>query len=153
MESGQQPRGRNAILPRVFITVCFGILVLLVVSCSSTAMRRANEDSFNLVVENFHNAVRWGDYQTAATFVGPTMQEDFWRISDALQKRVSIMECQVKRSSFDPIRKTGEVALFVRYYAKDKPEVITSMIHERWKFFEKEKMWYLVSHDLNALEN
>jgi hypothetical protein len=116
-------------------------------------MRKANEDSFNLVVENFHHAVRWGEYEAASTYVGPTMQEDFWRIAEALQNRVSIMECQIKRSSFNRMTRSGDVTVYVRYYVKEKPEVITRTIHERWSFNESDKMWRLVSHDLNTVGN
>lgn len=153
MERRRNPRRKTALCAKVFFGVWCGMVLLLVVSCSSTAMNHANEDSFNLVVENFHNAVRWGEYEAAATYVGPTMQEDFWRIADALQNRVSITECQIKRSAYDQKGRSGSVVLFVRYCSKGNPEVITRTIHERWTFTEKDKLWRLVSHDLNTLEN
>lgn len=153
MEEGMRPRRTRTALARTFVLLCPLPLLLLTVSCASMDMKHASEDSFNLVVENFHNAIKWGEYQTAATFVGPTMQEDFWKIADSLQNRVSIMECQIKRSSFATNGRSGDVVLLVRYYAKNKPEVITRTINEHWRFFDKEKMWYLVSHDLSLLEN
>lgn len=145
---------RKALWARALLLVCCAVSLLAALSCSSTtAMKRANEDAFNLVVENFHNAVRWGEYDIAATYVGPTLQEDFWRIADALRDRISIMECQIKRCTFNRASRSGEVVLFVRYYAKEKPELVTRTIHERWLFNEKEKMWHLVSHDLNTVGN
>jgi hypothetical protein len=153
MERSKNPRRRTVFCANDLLFVWCAVALFLVVSCSSTAMNHANEDSFNLVVENFHNAVRWGEYEAAATFVGPTMQEDFWRIADALQNRVSITECLVKRSAFDRNGRSGSVVLFVRYSSKGNPEVITRTIHERWAFTEKDKMWRLVSHDLNTLGN
>ncbi len=137
-----------------FVVALCGLSLLVVFSCSSkAAMRKADEDTFNLVVENFHNAVRWGEYDIAATYVGPALQEDFWKIADALRDRISIHECQIKRCHFNRTGRTGEVVLFVRYYAKENPELITRTIHERWMFNDKEKMWHLISHDLKTVGN
>lgn len=126
---------------------------VLLTSCSSGATGRNTEDSFNLIVERFHTAVRWGEYQAASTYVGPTMQEDFWKIAEALQSRISIIEWQVKRSSFDRKDGAGNVVLYVSYYAKGNPQLITRTINEKWAFNAKDKMWRLVSHDLHTLGN
>lgn len=152
MDRRRNPRQWISLCAKDFFRVSCCVALFLLVSCSSTAMNRANEDAFNQIVENFHNAVRWGEYEAASTYVGPTMQEDFWRIADALRNRVSIMECQIKRSTYDQNGKSGSVELFVRYCSKDNPELITRTIHERWAFNEKDKMWRLVFHDLNVLE-
>jgi hypothetical protein len=142
----------NSPLTRAFHLLWLCVILFLTVSCSSTGLSKGNEDGFNFVVENFHNAVRWGEYQAASTYVGPTMQEDFWQIADALKNRVAIMDCRIKRSSYDGRRKSGNIVLYVEYHALGDPKVITRTINEHWTFNEKDKMWRLVSHDFAALE-
>ena len=130
-------------------------LLILVAGASCTTMGNSykNARGFNLAVDQFHNAMRWEAYDTALLFVSPPLVDDFWRLADALQGKIRIMEYEIRQPVCDPRNGSGSVTVNVKLYRQDGPTLQTRTVRQKWVYLAKEDIWQIVQHDLKELMN
>jgi hypothetical protein len=142
--------------PKTLLTVsCIGLALLVLSSCSSLGRdSKKDEKTLLVAVDAFNTSVRWGDAKDASVWVIPQLHDYFWTLTDELHARIRIMDFEVRQVSSisaSDMEPTSEVILRYRFYHTDDPHLQSQTIHERWRYFEKEKGWQLIQHDLQGL--
>lgn len=134
-------------------TVClYGLIASALISCASFGKGQKNNNE-NLVksVEAFNNAVRWEEYKAAAAFLSPLERDEFWDLSDRIQKNIRIMDFQVRDITLADDKLSGKAVIRYRYYSPSDPYVQSKTVHQKLRFDAKEKAWHITRHDLDLL--
>lgn len=121
------------------------------VACQTLTGQKCNPETLGLSVEKFLTAVRWEEYKVASEFVAPPSRKQFWEDMDLFQKRVRLMDFQVRDVSLRQSSLSADVVLQCRFYHTDAPQLHTRTIQQEWRYMENEKVWLVVRHDLESL--
>lgn len=137
----------------VFFTVClYGLLASTLISCSTFGKgKKNNNETLAETVEAFDNGIRWEEYKAASALLIPSERDEFWDLTDRIQKNIRIMDIQVRDVTLSEDKLGGKAVLRYRYYSPSDPYLRTKTIHLKLRFFEKEKAWHITQHDLNVL--
>ncbi len=117
---------------------------------SMTKGDRANE-GLAAAAGQFNNALRWNDAQGAAAWIPQALRGDYWTQMDAMQKKIRLMEYEIRDIVNDEATGSGTVIVHCKYYKMDNPTVKDVMLRQTWLFDEKAKSWKVVKTDVETL--
>lgn len=135
--------------PRPFLLLA--LTLVFTISCASVGGGRTNEAHLVAAVDAFNTSFRWQDFKAAAEWVAPPMQAEFWTQVDRSNLRLRILDYQVRNVTRHQNGLAADVALSVRYYFTDSPNLQTTVIHQEWHYLEKEKRWEVGQTGYQAL--
>ena len=137
---------------RSLFTICLLCLLFSIpVSCGSVGGKKNTSETLGAAVEAFNNAVRWEEFRSASQLLSAAERDEFWEIVDQMQKRIRLMDFEVRDISIEEDKFTGSAVLRYRYYSPTDPSVRTKMLHQKFRYLEKQKAWQVTHHDLNML--
>ena len=137
---------------RVFLTVLAAILLATsTFSCGSLGKRKDSQENMMVSVDGFNGAIRWEDFKAAYLCLDPALQGEFWDLADTLHKSVRIMDYEVRNVNLNPEKHTATLAISYRYYFTHNPKLQAKTLQQRWQFYEKDKSWRVVHHELKEL--
>ncbi|MGD9505388.1 MAG: hypothetical protein AB7W37_10770 [Syntrophobacteraceae bacterium] len=111
---------------------------------------KANEE-LAAAAGQFNNALRWNDAQGAVAWIPQALRGDYWTQMDAMQKKIRLMEYEIRDIANDEATGSGTVIVHCKYYKMDNPTVKDVMLRQTWLFDEKAKSWKVVRTDIETL--
>ena len=120
------------------------LLLVLLAACSGAPI--SGTRSSDTVLYDYHSAVRWNEFQTAWTFLDPAVR-DAQPFSDELRERLKQVQVAGYEVKGTDTSQPGEIfqAVEIRWIDKrDMTEQVTTD-HQRWRWDEAGKHWWLVS--------
>jgi len=134
------------------LTVCLCCLLSsALLSCGSVGGKKNTNETLGASVEAFNNAVRWEEYRAASELLISAERDEFWNVIDEMQKRIRLMDFEIRDIRVEEDTFTGSAVLRYRYYSLTDPSVKTKMLHQKFRYLEKQKAWQITHHDLDLL--
>lgn len=136
---------------RVFRIATMLVAMALAGGCSTFGGGKFNQKDFAETVDAFNTALRWGDYKSAAAFVLPEAQEDFWQRTDSMEKRVRFTDYEIRNIAWND--KGHPVSVFIRYqyFFMNYPELRSKTIHQEWVYDKRIENWQVTAVGLDPL--
>ncbi len=128
---------------RSYPSLCAVLLALLLIGgCSGLEENRRNAD-FGLQALSFENAMRWGNYKLAATYIRPgtlTTPIDF-----DLYEGVQITDYKVRNTVRDPDDTRITLEVRIAFLRKGEASVRTVDQTQPWEYDATVKRWWLMT--------
>lgn len=129
--------------------VCL-LVALTTAACSTLATNKNSEKNLVKAVEDFNNALRWGDYKYAAQWIVPSLQEQFWNQVDQMEKKIRLTDFEIRHVSWDDPY-SAQMIIRYRYYYTNEPSVESKSLLERWQYAQELKRWQITQMSLEQL--
>jgi hypothetical protein len=142
---------------KVLTVVLHCFLASALVSCAALGStfggggQKKDTEALTASVEAFNNAIRWEEYRAASALLAPSKRDEFWDLTDKIQKYIRIMDFEIRDVNLGEDELSGKAVLRYRYYSPNNPTIKTKMVHQKFRFLEKEKAWQITRHDLDLL--
>ncbi len=124
---------------------CTAVLLLVLLAACSGAPISGTRSS-DTVFYDYQSAVRWNEFQTAWTFLDPAVRDE-QPFSDELRERLKLVQVAGYEVKGSDTSQPGEIfqSVEIRWIDKrDMTEQVTTD-HQRWRWDEAGKHWWLVS--------
>lgn len=127
------------------------LLLFMTQGCASMARGDKAKEGLAAAAVQFNNALRWNDGQEAAVWIPQALRGDYWTQMDAMQKKIRLMEYEIRDVVNDEATGSGTVIVHCKYYKMDNPTVKDVMLRQTWLYEEKTKSWKVVKTDIETL--
>lgn len=118
-------------------------------ACKTLEGQKCNPENLGQSVEKFFMALRWEEYKVASQFIPIPLRSQFWDDMDLFQRRVRLMDFQVRDVTIRQSAMSADVLLQCRFYHTDDPQLHTKTLQQEWRYMNK--VWLVVKHDLESL--
>jgi hypothetical protein len=98
---------------------------------------------FDTAARRYGQALRWGDFETAAAFVRPAPGAPAPNPARLRDVRVTAYEEAARQAA--PDARTVDQMVRIQYVRVDRMSERTVTDRQRWVYFADEKRWYLTS--------
>lgn len=127
-------------MPQALRLALLPLLVLLVTACSNIRSMEIDERLF-LRQRAFENALHWGEYEVAASFIRPA--EDSAPGPDPADlKDFKVTEMVVRGSRVIEPEKRIEVTSVISYYPESTQRLSTLTYTQIWVYEPERREWY-----------
>lgn len=133
-----------------FLLLC-AVISSGLIACKTLERQKCNSENLGQSVEKFLMALRWEEYKVASQFIPLPSRRQFWDDMDLFQRRVRLMDFEVRDVSLRQSTMSADVILQCRFYHTDDPQLHTRTIQREWRYMNNEKVWLIVKHDLESL--
>lgn len=127
-----------------------GLLLLSLGGCSQATYNNveqvfASEDeqrkSVGKMVDDFHQALYWGDASAATLYVVPEIRDDFHFQTSQRKEKERVIEAEVRKISLDQENDVANVDVFIKYFRV--PNYVVKTRHEKqvWEYRSGEGRW------------
>ena len=121
------------------------------ISCASANSQKNSPEGLGSSVRIFSYALRWGDYKAAAIFQPLNQQQRYWDLMDEFNRKLRIVDYEVRQVNLEPGSTTGIAILNYHYYLTSDPNMRSKNIQQKWSYVEKEKLWKVSEDGLDQL--
>lgn len=126
-------------------------LVLLLVACGGTGTVRSN--NYSRMLGDYGAAIRWGEFDAAWGYVDPAYREQH-PLTDLDRERFKLIQVtgyDVRSGGINPegiLEQTVEIRVVGKFTQSER----TVVDHQRWRWDEAGKRWWLLTGlpDFNA---
>ncbi|MDX1593964.1 MAG: hypothetical protein R3298_06930 [Gammaproteobacteria bacterium] len=118
------------------------LLLVLLAGCAGLEEDRRNAD-FGLQTLSFENAMRWGNYKLAATYLKPGPLTE--AADPGRHEGVQITEYKVRNTLRSPDENRVTLDLRISYLRQGEASVRTLDQVQTWEYDEENKRWWLMT--------
>lgn len=124
----------------------FASLILGTVFLLGCAGGYSSQDRLQLRVLRFNEAVRWGQFFSAAEFIKSDARSEWLSSHRQWGGDLQIADYEVVDSTLDDDGETAIVRVVISWYRLSQSEVQTTMLAQRWR--REGRLWQLISEEV-----
>jgi hypothetical protein len=117
-------------------------LVLALLACTASQQLKDAYEKFDLSVHSYAGAVRWGNYQEAASFCQPRLtkvKKPNWKRFENIQ----VTAYEIREKVLNPNIKEAFITMVFSYYLRDQGSVQTLVDEQTWWYDDKQRRWFV----------
>ena len=122
----------------------YGLLVVLVMLAGACAGQQRPEQSAEAHIRTFHDHMRWGRWEAAATYIDESQRFDFLVEHEGWGDDYHVTDYEIASVALGASGKEALVSVRVQSYRLPQTRIIDRRITERWIYHEGLRLWQRV---------
>lgn len=117
-------------------------LVLVLAACTASQQLKDAYEQFDLSVNNYAVAIRWGNFQEATNFCR-ARQSKTKRLNWSHFEKIQVTGYEIREKVVNPNMKEAFITMAFSYYIRDHGVIHTLVDEQTWWYDDKQRRWFV----------
>ncbi len=126
---------------KIFLSLLILKSLICIVSCAKSPHLKPGYIPPGEIIERYHSALRWRDYERARQYILPELYPDFDQFVQSIKDQLDITEFQIISLELEEDGYQAQVQVRRNYYLLSSLKNQEQVLTQTWKLIEGR--WYL----------